>query len=98
MSKKQQAVKLPKGVSQQFLDGLNTASTVELKAIIVTLQVQNQENEEFKLSEAFIQAQGEFDYAKEVFDQVAGPIKEVTTSLKNRTKIVVERLKEKGGA
>lgn len=98
MSKKPLAIKLPKGVSQQFVDGLNTASTVDLKSIIVTLQVQNQENEEFKLSDAFTQAQAEYDHAKEVFDQVAGPVKEVTTSLKNRTKIVVERLKEKGGA
>lgn len=98
MSKKQAAVKLPKGVSQQFVDGLNAATTPELKAIIVTLQVQNQENEEYKLSEQFAKAQAEFDYAKERFDQVAGPVKEVTTSIKNRTKLVVERLKEKGGA
>ncbi len=98
MSKKQQAVKLAKGVNQEFVDSLNSLQIDELKAIIVRLQVQNQDNEVFKESEAYIQAQAEFDYAKERFDQVAGPVKEVTVSLKNRTKLVIERLKEKGGA
>ena len=98
MSKKAPVVKLPKGVSQQFLDSINAQSTVELKSSIVLLQLQNQDNEAFKLSEEFTQAQAEFDYAKDRFDLIAGPVKEVTVSIKNRTKIVVERLKEKGGA
>lgn len=98
MKKPAENKKLPKGVSQEFADSLNKMSTDELKATIVRLQVQNQENEEFKQSLEFIQAQSKFEMAKDSFDLVAGPVKETSVSLKNRTKMVVERLKEKGGA
>jgi hypothetical protein len=90
--------KLPKGVSEEFVDSIQSMTTDELKSQIVILQVQNQDNEEFKAGEGFTAAKAEFDYAKDRFDQVAGPVKETTVSCKNRTKIVVERLKERGGA
>lgn len=90
------APKLPAGVTQEFLDEIQSASTEDLKARIVSLQVMFQENEAFKESPAFVSAQEEFDYAKERYKMVAGPIKETATSLKNRTKVVIERLKEKG--
>ena len=44
--KKNKIQSLPKGVSQEFLDNINTMSTDQLKAEIVTLQLQNDENEE----------------------------------------------------
>lgn len=90
--------KLPKGVSQEFLDSLNTLSTDQLKGMIVTLQLQNEENNEFKESPQFVAAKEEFDIAKDRFDMVAGPVRDTATSLKNKTKVVIERLKEKGGA
>ncbi len=96
-NKKAQTVKLPKGVSQEFVDSIQSMLIADLKSHIVSLQVQNQENEAFKESEGYIKAQAEFDQAKEKFDLVAGPVKDVTVSLKNRTKLVIERLKEKGG-
>lgn len=96
--KKDQTKKLPKYVSQEFVDSLNNMTIEELKARIVSIQLQNQENEAFKESEAYVKAKGEFDYAKERFDLVVGPVRETTSSLKNKTKLVIERLKEKGGA
>lgn len=96
--KKEQKKKLPKGVDETFVDGLNAMTIDELKARIVSLQVQNQENEAFKESENYVQAKAEFDYAKERFDLVVGLVKETTNILKNKTKMVIERLKEKGGA
>lgn len=89
-------MKLPAGVSQQFVDNLQGMQPDELKALIVTLQVQNQENEAFKESEQFQAAQEAFDQAKAQYQLVAGPVKEVTASIKNRTKLVIERLKERG--
>jgi len=94
--RKEKKSQLPKGVSEQFVDSIQSMQTDELKAQVVLLQVQNAENEEFKASQAFIQAKSEFDYAKQTFDQVAGPVKETTVSMKNRTKMVIERLREKG--
>ncbi len=91
-------MKLPNGVSQQFVDNLQGMQTDELKALIVTLQVQNAENEAFKESEQFQAAQDRYDEAKATYQLVAGPVKEVTVSIKNRTKLVIERLKERGGA
>ena len=93
---KEPKVKLPKGVDQLFIDEIASMSAEELKARIVTLQVQNQENESFKETPEFIGAQEEFDYAKERYDLVAGPVKETTVAIRNKTKLVVERLKEKG--
>jgi hypothetical protein len=93
-----QTPKLPKGVPQEFVDSIASMSTDELKATIVRLQVQNQENEAFKESEAYVRAEDEFKMAKERHALVAGPVKDVTVSVKNKTKLVVERLKEKGGA
>lgn len=96
MKKSAETVKLPKGVNQEFIDSINSSTIDELKAKVVLLQIQNQENETFKESESFIKAKSEFDYAKEKFELVAGPIKDTSVSLKNRTKLVVDRLKEKG--
>lgn len=96
--KKVQAIKLPKGVSQEFLDGLNTMSTDQLKAEIVTLQLQNDENEEFKSTEGYLDAEDEFRTAKDRHGLVVGPVKDLTIGIKNRTKEVIKRLKEKGGA
>jgi len=96
--KKEKVKALPKGVSEQFADSLNNMLIDDLKAVIVRLQLENQENEEFKESEAFVKAKAEYDIAKERFDLVAGPVKDLTTSIKNRTKLVIERLRNKGGA
>ena len=91
-------VKLPKGVPQEFIDGIQSMSTDQLKAQIVLLQVQNQENEAFKEDKKVVAAEEEFRQAKEAHGLIVGPIKETSVSLKNKTKLVVERLKEKGGA
>ena len=95
---KQPKPKLPAGVTQEFIDGIQGMSTDELKATVVTLQIQNQENEEFKLSTEYLENEEEFDCAKAHHDYIAGPVKEVTVSIRNRTKLVIKRLKEKGGA
>jgi len=88
--------KLPAGVGQEFVDSIQSMKTEELKALIVTLQVQNQENEAFKESEGYIQADEEFKQAKERHKLVVGPVKDVTVSIRNKTKLLVERMKEKG--
>lgn len=94
---KVQKVKLLKGVTQEFVDGVAGQTTDQLKALVVQLQLQNQENEEFKASKAYVEEQEAYAQAKDRFDLVAGPVRETTTSLKNRTKLVIERLIEKGG-
>lgn len=96
MKQKAETKKLPKGVTQEFVDSIQAMKIDELKSLIVTMQMQNAENEAFKESEKYLQAKAEFDTAKERFELVAGPVKDVTVSLKNRTKLVIERLKDKG--
>jgi hypothetical protein len=91
-------MKQPKGIDNEFLATIEGMTIDQLKASVVTLSVQAQENEAFKESPEFVAAQEEFDYAKDRYQMVAGPIKETATVLKNRTKAVIERLKEKGGA
>jgi len=90
------SMKLPKGVSQEFIDSIQSLSTDELKARVVTLQIQNDENEVFKTGDEYVKAQEEFSVAKERFNLVAGPVRDVTVSIKNKTRLIIERLKEKG--
>lgn len=84
-------IKLPAGVTPEFYDSIQAKTTDELKSLIVQLQVQGQETDALKSSEAFQEAKAQLDL-------IAGPIRETKTSLKNRTQLVLERLKEKGGA
>lgn len=90
--------KLPKGISQEFVDSIQSMTIDNLKAQIVILQVQNQENELFKESEKYVAADDEFKVARDRHNEVVGPVKETAVSLKNKTKLVVERLKDRGGA
>lgn len=95
---KLKAKKLPKGVDETFLDAISSMNTDELKSVIVQLQIANRDNEEFKESPQFQEAQAEYDHAKDRYNLVAGPIRDVTVAVKNKTKLVIERLKEKGSA
>lgn len=98
MKKPAETKKLLKGVTQEFVDGIQAMTTDQLKAQIVILQVQNQENELFKETPKMVELEEQFQQAKDAYAQVFGPFKEASVSIKNKTKLVVERLKEKGGA
>ena len=88
---KQTSKRLPAGVSEEFVDSLNNCTIDELKAKIVQLQLDNESNNQFKESQGYQDALA-------AYQLVVGPVKEVSRSLKNRTKMVIERLREKGGA
>ena len=85
------------GLTPEFTSEIQSLTVDQLKARVVALQVQFQENEAFKETPEFQAAQEEFDYAKERYNQVAGPVKETAAVLKNRTKAVITALREKGG-
>lgn len=89
-------MKQPVGIDNEFLAEIESMSTDALKARVVTLQVQAEENEAFKETPEFEAAQAAYDDAKETYQYVAGPIKETAASLKNRTKAVIKRLQERG--
>ena len=95
---KDQVKKQPIGIDNDFLASISGLSIEDLKAFIVRLQIQAEENEAFKETLEFLKVQDEFDAAKESYNLVAGPIKETAKILKNRTKAVIECLKQKGGA
>ena len=90
--------KLPKGVDQTFVDIIQALPTDDLKKLIVELQLKNQDNEEFKESPEFQLEVDKYTASKARYQLVAGPIKDLTVSIKNKTKLIIERLKEKGGA
>jgi len=94
--KKADALKLPKGVDQTFVDDIQGLSIEALQERVYQLQVSNAENEAFKESREFEAAQAEYDYAKERYNLVAGPVRDVTVAIKNKTKLLIERLKERG--
>jgi hypothetical protein len=81
---------LPFGIDESFVDSLNTMSTDEIKSLIVRLEGQKEEAEEMKRSQGYLEA-------KVAFDMVKGPYQDTKKALRNKTKLAVERLKEKGG-
>ena len=81
--------KLPKQIDEAFYNTVQSMTIDELKAKIVSLQVQNEENNAFKESEAYVQAQAEYQL-------VVGPVRDVARSIKAKTKFVLELLKDKG--
>jgi hypothetical protein len=89
-------IKLPKGVTQEFVDSIQSMTSDQLKAAIVQLQVQTQENEAFKDDPKFVAEKDLLDQAKARFELIAGPVKETAISLRNRTQMIVQRLQEKG--
>jgi hypothetical protein len=93
---KVQTKKLPKGVPQEFVDNIQAMTSDQLKGEIVRLQVQAQENEAFKESEKYVKEKETFDAARSRFNEVAGPVRETAVSIRNKTKLLVERMREKG--
>jgi hypothetical protein len=94
--KKADTAKLPKGIDQTFVDDIQSLSVESLQERVYQYQIANAENEEFKESADFISAQAEFDQAKERYQLVAGPVRDTTTAIKNKTKLLIERLRDKG--
>jgi hypothetical protein len=89
-AKKEKTPPLPFGIDETFVDALNSSSTDEIKALIVRLEGQKEEAEAMKESDAYREA-------KEDFDLIKGPYQDTKKTLKNKTKLAVARLKEKGG-
>jgi hypothetical protein len=88
--KKEKKKKLPKGLTEEFIEMTQSASTDELKAQIVTMQV------ELSNCEKFLKEKPEILDLREQLAMVEGPTKETKTSLKNRTKHVLTLLGERG--
>jgi hypothetical protein len=88
--------KLPFGIDQADLDEINSLSVEELESRVLSIQFSLKEAEDFKESPEFIAAQEEFDYAKERYNLVAGPVKDTIKACRNKTKAVLARLEEKG--
>lgn len=82
-------MKLLKGVDQTFVDNIESMSTDELKATVVRLQAAYQTNQEFKDGDDYQQAKAEWDL-------IAGPVRDVSVAIKNKTKLVMKLLKDKG--
>lgn len=82
--------KLPFGITEEFVDQIDTSTTEQLKGIIVQIQGDLDEASNFlKTNEEIIRLKGELDMIK-------GPTNETKRSLTNRTKFIVDALKEKG--
>ncbi len=81
--------KLPRGVDEAFVDSINSMSTEDLCGLVVILQTGLSEVEAYKQAEVYQQA-------SETYRMVVGPVRDAATSLKNKTKLVIERLKERG--
>lgn len=87
--KRERKVKLPAGVDETFVSEIDSMDTDSLKSKIVSLQAGLEENNEFKLSEGYRDA-------KDSWEMVSGPVRDTAKAIRNKTKLVIEKLKERG--
>jgi hypothetical protein len=87
--RKEPKKKLPAGVDQTFVDEIERLDTDSLKGRIVQLQVAKETNDEFKKSQGYLDAKSEYDL-------VAGPVRDLDKAIKNKTKLIIDQLKQKG--
>ena len=83
-------------VPQEFIDSINAMPIDALKALVVNLQVRQQENEAFKDSDVYQAEVSKLKIARDKFNEVAGPVRDLAKLLKLETNLVLERLKERG--
>lgn len=88
--RKQKEPKLPFGVTPEFVDELASATTEDLKAKIVTIQKD--------LAEVvnFLKTNENLEDLRNRLKEAEGPSKDTKKSLNNRTKLVLDTLKERG--
>lgn len=88
---KQKKVRLPKGVDETFVEEIQRLDVAALKERVVQLQAAKEtEVEDFKKSTGYLEA-------KSAWEMVNGPVKDTATAIKNKTKMILDALKEKGG-
>lgn len=87
---KQQKRKLPAGVDETFVEEIQRLSVEQLKERIVQLQAAKEQD-----VDGFKKSQGYLD-AKASWDAVNGPVRDTATAIKNKTKMILEKLKEQG--
>lgn len=86
---KQPGRKLPKNVDESFAEEMDRASVDQLKAKIVELQAGLDTAQEFKKSQAYLDAKAEWN-------MVSGPTNDTIKAVRAKTKYVIDGLKEKG--
>lgn len=87
--KKEKRVKLPAGIDETFVSEIESLSSEDLKGRIVQLQAAKEDNDAFKLTEGYVQA-------KDDWEMVSGPVRDTNRAIKNKTKMIIELLKQKG--
>ena len=88
--RKEKGPKLPFGVSSEFVEEIAAASTEVLKAKIVTMQKDLDE------VITFLKTDTKLEELKNAVKEVEGPSRDTKKSLNNRTKLVINGLRERG--
>jgi len=82
--------KLPMGVTDEFVDDLNSLDVLGIKSKIVTMQQGLAE------AQTFLKENEEIVDLKDQLKMIEGPTRDTIKVLKNRTKYTLERLEERG--
>lgn len=90
-SKSPKKPKLPPGLTEEFVQEVETESHEQLKTRIVTMQGQLDE------VQSFLKENEDVLELKASYDEAAAPSRETIKALRARTKFIVESLKKSGG-
>lgn len=88
--KKEKKKKLPLGITDEFVAECNSSDSSTLKALIVNIQSQAEE------ARTFLKEDEKILELKSQYDEAAAPTRETIRVLKNRTKFLIDALKEQG--
>lgn len=88
--RKEKKKKMPLGITEEFVSECDSASSDNLKAMVV--QIQGQADE----ARTFLKEDERLQELKAAYDEAAAPTRETLKVLKNRTKFIVDALKQQG--
>jgi hypothetical protein len=78
------------GITDEFIDSVNSATSDDRKAMIARIQ------KDIEDSETFLKTKDTIINLKEQLKQIEGPTKDAIKALKNRTKYLIQALKDQG--
>lgn len=89
-TKKARAPKLPAGITQEFIDTVDAASSDDKKAMIVRMQKDLDE------AQTFLKSKEEIVDLREQLKLLEGPSRDTIKAIKNKTKHVIDALNQQG--
>jgi hypothetical protein len=90
MPRKPKGPKLPAGITDEFVNEVNSSSADDRKAMIIRIQTQLED------SKKFLKENSDLKDQRDALKLAEGPTRDAIKVLRNRTAYLIEQLKQQG--